>query len=666
MIINEKIIMDIFNLKIKLKDKDREKLSKYQELIPMYDIYSKSIYPIKKTDIHYKLVDSHFRFINDEIKSWIENLYEKYKKHKDLSAKYKKNLDIIANYNIKILIETSYKTLYEYSPKLGLMISICKRNSFHPFIHHFNPYYTKLELIKLGQNMGVVKDITPELLINQDIHYKICLKVSSNDVSYEEIKDSTLHIINHDIISYITFYSFTGSFLFNKYLREKKSINNFLFEGIKKISEIIKTAPELDNDYFIYRFIWDDSFIVNLKINEEIHDLGFLSTTRDPFYSPGINGNFGLILIKINIPKRMKGIGLFIENLSLFPKEEEFLLPPFTKLKLLSKDDKFKYFHTNDQFEKLINRKYEFNFIDNDYNFLKNIKVKDNIKILNNFKEYQISGNNRIDLFKHFISESSQIMISNNNKNYLLICMFYDATDQSSYNKLYYNKIKDGLMISIYENGYPYLNIECGNEMIINYVNQYYFYKDSKQELDESLLDIILEIGRIFYYKEAKIFYSYKNFSGFKTIEENKIFKYTNFYNHTLYDYAKNKTKYLNYNFVKNYIGWYNIDLILDSILPDKLINKYNLKTNTVKESLIYIIENYFYLYEKLLDDINKDKSIMMQFNLYKDNYFKYEIYEKLNNQNRIDNFRSNIDYNDEDLLGNDFKLVFRQPIRRF
>ena len=55
-----------------------------------------------------------------------------------------------------------------------------------------------------------------------------------------------------------------------------------------------------------------------------------------------------------------------------------------------------------------------------------------------------------------------------------------------------------------------------------------------------------------------------------------------------------------------------------------------------------------------------------MQFNIYKDNYFKYEIYEKLNNQNRIDNFRSNIDYNDEDLLGNDFKLVFRQPIRRF
>ena len=48
MIINEKLINDIFNLKIKLKKKDKDKLSKYQELIPMYDIYSQEIYPIKK------------------------------------------------------------------------------------------------------------------------------------------------------------------------------------------------------------------------------------------------------------------------------------------------------------------------------------------------------------------------------------------------------------------------------------------------------------------------------------------------------------------------------------------------------------------------------------------------------------------------------------------
>ena len=54
MIINEKLILDIFNLKIKVKDKD--KISEYQDLIPMYDIYSQEIYPISKKNIHHRLI----------------------------------------------------------------------------------------------------------------------------------------------------------------------------------------------------------------------------------------------------------------------------------------------------------------------------------------------------------------------------------------------------------------------------------------------------------------------------------------------------------------------------------------------------------------------------------------------------------------------------------
>ena len=85
-------------------------------------------------------------------------------------------------------------------------------------------------------------------------------------------------------------------------------------------------------------------------------DKGFTSTTRDPFYSPGLKSNFGLVLIKVKIPAN-KNVGLLIENFSLFPKEEEFLLPPYSKFKLLSKDDNFKYYHINSDFEKLITAK---------------------------------------------------------------------------------------------------------------------------------------------------------------------------------------------------------------------------------------------------------------------------------------------------------------------
>ena len=65
--IDLEFIKRIFNLEIKLKNKeDKIKLSKYEDLIPMYDIYSQKIYPINKQNIHYRLIESHYRFINQE------------------------------------------------------------------------------------------------------------------------------------------------------------------------------------------------------------------------------------------------------------------------------------------------------------------------------------------------------------------------------------------------------------------------------------------------------------------------------------------------------------------------------------------------------------------------------------------------------------------------
>lgn len=649
MIINDKLILDIFNLKITITNKDKIKLSRYQELIPMYDIYSQQIYPIKKQNIHHRLIDSDYRFITYEIKDWIENLYNKYKSNKILENKFKNNLQIIKNYDIDTLVQTSYKTLYEYSPKLGLLVSICKRKSFDPFIKHLKPYYTKLELIKLGQNMKIIDDIKIEKLLNQDFHYEICKTVSSNDVSYDEIKTHTDYIIKNDLISYVTFYSFIGSFLYNKVLRDNSNIYTFFYEGTKQLINGIKTSPPLENNYYLYRFIWDDSFIRNLTIGDLYIDKGFVSTTRDPFYSPGINGNFGLTLVKINIPKNVNG--LMIENFSLFPKEEEFLLPPNSKLKLISKDNKFKYHHTNKEFEKLITKKYEFEYIETEQITINPTKNK--IKEINDFKNYSVMGTNRVMLFKHFISESNLIEIKLNGKKYLLYAMFFDSTETSSYKKLYYNKIKDGLLISIYFNGYPYLNIECGKELVVNFINQYYFYGKNKQELNEELLEIIYEIGRIFYYKSAKIISCYRNFSEFSS----NTFAFTYFYNHTIYDYLKNKNKYLQVPFIKNNLGWFKIDQIFNSTDVTELNKILGLNFKTKKEIFIDICENNFILYDKMFE--------LIDFEI-KDFYFTFEIYEKLQSQNRLPSGFIDINLDEEDEYGFDFKLIFRQPIRRF
>jgi hypothetical protein len=54
--INLDFINKIFNLEMKITiQKDKDKLSRYEDYIPMYDIYSQKIYPISKKNIHYKL-----------------------------------------------------------------------------------------------------------------------------------------------------------------------------------------------------------------------------------------------------------------------------------------------------------------------------------------------------------------------------------------------------------------------------------------------------------------------------------------------------------------------------------------------------------------------------------------------------------------------------------
>jgi hypothetical protein len=526
---------------------------------------------------------------------------------------------------------------------------------------HLKPYYTKLELIKLGQNMNLINDLNIEKLLNQEFHYEICRQIRHNDVSFDEIKDHTNFIIENNIISYVCFYSFFGSFLYNKHLRDKNVVvNKFLYDGINSTVNVLNNSPQLNNDYYLYRFIWDDCFLKDMKVDDYFVDSGFLSCTRDPFYSPGVSGNFGLTLLKINIPKNKLGIGLFIENFSLFPKEQELLLPPNTKLKLISKDDKFKYFHTNETFEKLISKKYEFEYVSSSK--IDDIDIKNNFKEIPDFENYELHGNDRISLFKSFIDKSNQIIITLNKKKYLLICLFFDSTESSAYSKLYYNKIKDGLLISIYDNGYPYLNIECGKDLIINYINQFYFYKDNKQELNQDLIDIVLEIGRIFHYKEAKICYNYKNFSEFNNnyTEPNHIFLYNNFYNNTLYDYAKNKIKFLDNKFIKNDIGWYHIDELLDSKLDDQIKIKFRLKTNNIKEELMNIIENNFSVYDKFMKEIPELDEIN------KNSYFTFQIYEKLNYQNRVSNFKSDIFYENEEELGIDYQLIYRTAIRRY
>ena len=664
--ITEKIINDIFTHKLKLnKTNDKLKLSKYKELIPMYDIYTQQIYPISKKLLYTKLMDYHFRFISPEVVGWINNLYDKYVERLKVAQddskiqmtifleKMKNMLEIIDNYDIDILVMTSYKVLYQYST--GIIISICKRNSFNQYIKYLNPYYTKNELIKLGLNMGY-KNLDLDNIV-ENTYFEICKSISNNDVSFGCIQRHSLKIIKNNTISSLTFYSFIGASLLNKFLRNHTSciINKFYHKLLLNIINTIKQAPPLDNDYQMYRFIANDDFLSDLKVGDIFVDLGFTSTTRDPFYNPGLAGDFGLILIKINLKRDIPGIGLFIEHFSLFAKEEEFLLPPMTKLKLISKNDTFKYYHTDERFEKKIYKKYEFELVSVNYDWIDKICIEKSEIQTFNYDDFinTYTFINKLDLFQKFKNLSNdfnQIKIND----FIFYIFFYDST--RSYSRYYYNKIEKGLSLFYFDkNNYPALSIELGKELVINFLNTQYFYNEKEIIDEKKLIELITDIGLLFHYKKAKIFHNYMNFSKFKNnyYSTQEIFLYLHNYDNTLYTYLKyNKKPFASEIFYKDM--FYDIDHIVKKNVDPQTKKKYNFKGNTIKELLIYTIE---------YDFINYDEIIKI-YEIEKLNWGEFNIYDKLIAENRI-NVMLELNYSENDVSDDTLDLVFRTPIRR-
>jgi hypothetical protein len=240
--------------------------------------------------------------------------------------------------------------------------------------------------------------------------------------------------------------------------------------------------------------------------------------------------------------------------------------------------------------------------------------------------------------------------------------MWFDSTESSSYSKLYYNKMLDGMMFSLYKNGYPYLNIEFGKEMVVNHMNRFYFYNDESQDLNNDILDLLSEFTRIFYYKEIIVSHQYKNFHEFS---KDNIYAYNRMYNHSIYNYAKNKVKFLYDNNYQYASGWYKLDKFLNIKLSDNLIKIYklpNFKNNTIREALIYIIENNFILYDNFVQDLDDftydilslEESVSL-------NKYDYVVFTS-NNINKL-----NMILLDDQINNDDYTLVFsKQVFRRF
>ena len=507
----------------------RTKISMNDSYIPLYDAYTQFIYLIQKRNVYRRVVDHNYRFPDDLIVISIINskkkMVKQINKHPELkndilfARSYQKTLGMVAfmsQFDINILYNTYLSVFYKYSPEIGNNTFTCLRKSFIPHKKHLTPYYTKDEALKLSMNLGIITQDNnqsyvdfKDKLTNDDFR-RICKDIQTYDVSAEILIQHQNYIVENNLVGLVQYYTQQGSYFMNQYLRGMTKYeyrNDYLEENIIKIWELVLNAPQFDNGYILYRFVSTDEYLKHLQIGDVYQDLGFMSTTRDPFYRNDLY-KFGFILIKIYVPKKIKGVGLCLETLSHFPEEEEVILPPLTKLKLISKNEDCNYYHPDETFVTNVKTRYEFEWIGNTKVTL---PIRPNLPLsmatqvidfleIKNIKTMSIKE--KIDfIMKTYFDPMNRILCKIGNNTFYVVGEWYDST--GAYHDMYSLKISDGFSLySIYK-GYILFMIEIGDyngepNIRINYYTKY--SRHNRHELlgDDNFVKFISSIAYYF------------------------------------------------------------------------------------------------------------------------------------------------------------------------
>jgi len=545
--------------------------------------------------------------------------------------------------------------LFKYTPKFGENITTCKRPSFMRYLTYILPYYTTNEIINLGLNMDVINEIDINKYKNDmDNINNLCKIISNNDITSNIIIEHNKHIIKNDMIGLMRYYTLQGSYFLNKYLRNLEDnyyINDLYNEIIIKLWNLITTSPKFDKKYVLYRFINNDNHIANIKIGDIYIENGFTSTTRDAFYNSE-QYQFGFILLKIIIPPK-KGVALCIETISNFPKEEEIILPPFSKLKLIKKDNNVKYYHTNKNINANIKIKYEFQYIENEYdeNDIRNlINEKKKSYITNNIinflnikntDEISVSLWDNIKFFiKNYVNDINQFTINLDNKKIQVISEWYNS--ESVYKNYYYFTTKNGYsMYSIYDNNliffiefYEYEQTKH-KIMYVNYMGKFNEIISNIMTINEFMY-LISTISYYFQITDVRLHTSYKKcnlytcdtntyqqrsyINNIKILEPTTYDYLTNSFNDDFYKYISNKTKKydnIGHNIITPKFSYYQLD-ILENTFAKEILNKndkdelyqiyINIDNENIKVSnfIIHIVKKYSVLINILIEKICK------------------------------------------------------------
>ena len=335
------------------------------------------------------------------------------------------------------------------------------------------------------------------------------------------------------MVGLVQYYTLQGSYFMNQYLRKLTKYeyrNDYLEDNIEKMWRLVLDAPAFDLDYILYRFVSTDDYLKHLGIGDIYQDQGFTSTTRDPFYRNDLY-KFGFILIKIKIPKKIKGVGLCLETLSHFPAEEEIILPPMTKLKLIAKDYDIDYYHPDESFVSDIKTRYEFEWVGNiDIVFPSRPTLLESnphhTKLINflNIKTIKsMSIREKIDfIMKTYFDPMNRIKCQIGDNIFYVVGEWYDST--GAYFDMYSIKTSEGFSLySIYD-GYILFMIEIDDtdgvsQIRVNYYTKYSRLNRQKIMGDDNFIKFISSVAHYFDVADVVIYADYMSCDKIRDIK---------------------------------------------------------------------------------------------------------------------------------------------------
>jgi hypothetical protein len=599
-------------------DTVKKDISKNTNKIPLYDIRSNHIFLIYWENVYQRIYLENYRFVDENFYSDLKNTVAP----TDLDLE---NLRLLSYYDFNTLNKTYLKIFYK-SFVVDSFITNCRRPSFYPGMDHISPYYSINEINYLAHDWNLTNKITYDA---EEIA-GLCKKIVKYDIPAKTLIDHQLYIYDSKAIGLVKYYSLSGSYYMNVYLRKSgcclpiiksydEMVRNLYLENeIKIMIKLIKNAPAFTIPHTVYRFVERDDYLQHLEVGDVYQDTSFMSTTRNPYYYKE-NYAFGLILIKIKIPAHIKGIGLCIEAYSNFPNEEEIILCPASKYKLENISETVSNIEFHNALNLQIQKKYEFTWIGNSYidksdcdikiempgAYIPEIQLINLSELLHNDKINHVFISDRLKYFQdNYVNINNQFDSIIGKNRYTFNFNSYDST--TVYNPFFYYEVKDGIMLTTANPKYGNINLlmEIGTEIHINYYFRY-SVTDLSMILDLNRSEWIEWLSMFAYVIGSRSIVIHSNYTllydNSDTIEK-KIIKTKYTFSQNIYIYMKHQKKLYEFREVVPHFDYFQLDRLKDFKVEEIITSTdknelYRLaqisKIDNIYDFYLYIVENF-------------------------------------------------------------------------